>query len=105
MNNNAYDDEENGEADQAAKEADLLNKVRSIKTILISAHCADRSNFIAKDANGRFLLDTDPDYVKAGLGFGKGDYVEIEVNIETGQVVGWKKPTEDDMMDAFGGKD
>jgi hypothetical protein len=102
MNRN-YDEEGTGEVDQAAQEAELLNKVRTVKTILFSGKVGDMSNMIAKDDKGHTVFNTDPDYVK--LCFGSGDYVEIEVNIETGQVVGWKKPTEDDMMDAFGGKD
>jgi hypothetical protein len=101
MNNN-YDDNEQGEEDQAAKEAELLSKVRGIKTILISGKCDDRQNVIAKDAKGRTLFNTEPDYVKAGLGYGSGDYIELEINIETGQVVGWKKPTEYDLIQAFG---
>jgi hypothetical protein len=31
-------------------------------------------------------------YVPRGLGIGGGDYVEIEIDLETGKVVGWQQP-------------
>ena len=101
MSNFNYDDETNGEGDQAAQEAELLNKVRQIKTIKVHGHCVDRSNLRAKDANGHLLFDTEPDYMKSGLGFGGGDDIEFEVDIETGQIVGWQRPTDEALCDAF----
>jgi hypothetical protein len=98
------DDLDTGELDQAAVEAEQLNTVRSIKTIRIYGKCSDRSHTVAKDASGKRLLEAEG-YVKYGLGLGGGDDIEIEVDIETGKIVGWQKPTDDALLDAFYGED
>jgi hypothetical protein len=38
--------------------------------------------------------DVDHDgYVPYDLGIGGGDYIELEINIETGQIINWKPLT------------
>jgi hypothetical protein len=96
-----FDDYDDSDDEQAAKEAELLAKVRQIKTIKVHGHCVDRSQIRAKDANGKVLFDPEPDYMKSSLGLGGGDDISFEVDIETGQIVGWKRPTDDDLCEAF----
>jgi hypothetical protein len=31
-----------------------------------------------------------------------GDYVELEIDIATGQIIGWKKPTAEQLNETFG---
>lgn len=95
-----YDEDEQSQAD---READQLNAVRSVKTIKLSAHCQDRSEVIGKDANGREVVRTEPYYMRSQFGLGSGDYVELEVDIETGQILNWKKPSDEDLIDGFYG--
>jgi hypothetical protein len=97
------DHDEDGEEDQAGKEAELLAKIRKIKTIKVMGHCVDRSNIVAKDATGKVVFDTEPDYVKSGMGIGQGDVMMLEIDIDTGQIVNWKRPTDDAMLEAFEG--
>lgn len=34
-------------------------------------------------------------YVPKDLGIGGGDYIELDIDLETGQILNWKKPTEE----------
>ena len=36
-------------------------------------------------------------YVPSGFGIGGGDYIELEIDFETGQILNWKKPSDDDV--------
>lgn len=104
MKINYDEDLDTGELDQAAIEADQLNTVRSIKTIRVYGKCNDMSHVVARDASGKSLLEAEG-YMKRGLGVGGGDDISFEVDIETGQIVGWKKPTDDDLLNAFYGEE
>ena len=45
-------------------------------------------------------------YVPKELGVGDqyGDYIELEIDLETGQIQNWKKPSDDDLDEIFGKK-
>ena len=38
------------------------------------------------------------DYVTRGLGIGGGDYIKLQIDIETGQIRNWKSLSEDDVL-------
>ena len=67
-----------------------------MKTISISAKCSDLF--------GAFLYDGDnligeydgyvPDFMP---GQHHGDYVQLEIDIATGKILNWKKPTAEDL--------
>jgi CDP-diacylglycerol pyrophosphatase len=98
---NYNDDESTGDEDQVAREAELLVKVRQIRTLHIHAQCVDRATVNAKDANRSTLLEHQG-YLPHGLGLGGGDYIKFEVDIETGQILNWEKPTYVSILRAFG---
>lgn len=54
----------------------------------INAKCSDLFSASLYDNDGRFLGDYN-DYVPRGLGIGGGDYVEMTINLETGQIEDW----------------
>ena len=71
------------------------------KTVLsICAKCSDRFAAILTDTNGKVLKEHD-EYVPEFMpGEHYGDYVELDIDIETGQILNWKKPTKK-LLDQF----
>ena len=37
-------------------------------------------------------------YVLSGIGIGGGDYIDMEIDLETGMIVGWKPITVDEIV-------
>jgi hypothetical protein len=64
------------------------------KTIFISAKCSDM--FSATLDDGRAYNGYVPDFFP-GQHF--GDYVELEIELASGKILNWKKPTEEDLKD------
>lgn len=64
------------------------------KTVLsVCAKCSDMFNATLTDENGKTLKEHDG-YVPSMMpGEHFGDYVEIDIDIATGQILNWKKPT------------
>lgn len=93
-------EEDHGEGEQARREADALNKVHSIKFMRVRGKCDDRSQVIATNSDGGILFNIDG-YMPSGLGFGRSDYIEFVIDIETGQIMNWKKPSEQALIDSF----
>lgn len=60
----------------------------------IDAKCSDRFSASLYDNDGNFLGDYS-DYVPLGLGIGGGDYLQMTINLETGQIENWN-PTDDE---------
>ena len=72
----------------------------SARTIMISAKCSDL--FYAELFDGRVYEGYVPDLFTDGKG--GGDFVRLEIDLDTGKIVDWEKPTEDDLDDIFGEK-
>lgn len=53
----------------------------------VSAKCSDLCWVEAAD--GDQFLGERSDYVPEGLGIGGGDYIELEINAATGQILNW----------------
>jgi hypothetical protein len=62
------------------------------KVISISAKCSDL--FSASLDDGRVYDGYVPKFFP---GQHYGDYVELEIELETGRILNWKKPTEEDL--------
>lgn len=60
-----------------------------MKIITVSGKCSDMCYFAVKDADGKVVYEQHDGYVPSGCGVGGGDYIEVQIDIETGQVVGW----------------
>lgn len=65
------------------------------KTVLsVVAKCSDMFNATLIDGDGKVLKEHDG-YVPSFMpGEHYGDYVEIDIDIATGQILNWKKPSQ-----------
>jgi hypothetical protein len=64
-----------------------------VSRIRISAKCSDLCYSELQDDQGRALAEHDG-YVPACMpGEHYGDYVMLDIDLETGQILNWKKPT------------
>jgi hypothetical protein len=52
--------------------------------ISISAKCGDLFNLSVGDFEYN-------DYVPKGMGIGGGDYIKLDIDLETGKIIGWDK--------------
>ena len=70
------------------------------KTIQISAKCSDLfSAILIEDGKERGSYDGYVPKFMPGQHF--GDYVELNIDIETGQILNWKKPSEAALKETF----
>jgi len=67
----------------------------------ISAKSSDLNSIRFKDKNGKVTEGGDYSYVPEGIGIGGGDYVEMDIDTETGQILNWKKLTDKQVTDAM----
>jgi len=65
--------------------------IKEVKYLNVCAKCSDCFSGDLLDSQGNIVHDYDG-YVPSGLGIGRGDYVEFKVDLETGQILNWKKP-------------
>lgn len=72
------------------------------KTIVISGHVNDMFTAQLKDEQGKEIASRDPNYVPSELGIGGGDDIDIEIDLATGKIVGWKTPSQETLNDVFG---
>ena len=72
------------------------------RTISISAKCSDLFTAMLREKSGD---EINSHYVGEYQGYVPdffpgnhyGDYVELEIDVETGQILNWKKPTKKDL--------
>ena len=72
-----------------------------ITTVFVTAKCSDVCNVNYLDENGNKVGERDgyvPDWMPEDH---CGDYVEIEIDITTGQILNWKKPTQKQLKDSM----
>ena len=73
------------------------------KTIRISAKCSDLMFATLHDETGKQIGSEHDGYVPDWLGKdGYGDYVNLTIDITTGQILNWKRPTNFDLNKTFG---
>jgi len=71
------------------------------KTITISAKCADLFYAALKDEKGETVAEYDgyvPDFFPEEH---YGDYVIFDIDLETGKILNWKKPTKAQIKKTF----
>lgn len=61
------------------------------KALSISAKCSDLCIATLKDQDGQTIHETDG-YVPSFMPNGGGDYVNIDIDLETGRILNWVKP-------------
>ena len=70
----------------------------------ICAKCSDLCWAELQDKDGKVLKNHDgyvPDFMP---GQHYGDYVELTIDTETGQILNWKKPTKEQMVNDLNGE-
>ncbi len=74
-------------------EINIEKKVKvQAKTLKVCGKTSDCCCVTLVDQDGQELKYHDG-YVPKGLGIGGGDYIEFDVDLDTGQILNWKKPT------------
>lgn len=69
----------------------------TVKTIKVTAKVSDMFSLTAHDENGSFVGEYQGYVPKEIFGYG-GDYIELTIDLETGKIVGWKQPDQEDVM-------
>jgi hypothetical protein len=69
-----------------------------------SGKCSDMCSYLITDDNGEKLVYKQGE-IPSSFGIGGGDYVEFEIDLETGQILNWKKPTDEAIKIAIHGED
>jgi hypothetical protein len=67
----------------------------------ISAKSSDLNSISFKDKNGKITEGGDYSYVPNNIGIGGGDYVELDIDMETGQILNWKPVSDAQVIKAM----
>lgn len=74
----------------------------NVKTISIYCKVSDRFTYQLKDAQGEIVFDQDDGYVPDFMpGQHFGDYVILDIDVDTGAVTNWKVPTREQIEEAM----
>jgi len=68
--------------------------LKNAKVACITAKCSDLCCVVLKDANGKAIAEHDGYVPEFMPGEHFGDYIEIDIELETGRILNWKKPTQ-----------
>jgi hypothetical protein len=63
-----------------------------MRLLSICAKCSDLCQ--VRFQNGKGKLHESDSYVPEGINIGGGDYVELDIDMETGQIQNWKPVTD-----------
>lgn len=73
-----------------------------VKTMHIHVKCADRFGYSLKDAQGDEVYDQCDGYVPGFMPEDHyGDYIILDIDLETGQILNWKAPTSKQIEEAI----
>lgn len=65
-----------------------------VKTLEIHCKVTDRFQYALKDADGAEIFSQDDGYVPSFMpGQHYGDYIILNIDLDTGMVTNWRKPT------------
>lgn len=74
-----------------------------VKRIRTHIKVCDRFSGQVIDADGKLLRSIEDEYVPDCFpGQHYGDYLELDIDIETGQILNWKKPTPEQLSQLLG---
>lgn len=69
-----------------------------VKTLSFSAKCSDCFGGDISDEQGNTVKELDG-YVPRDLGIGGGDYIQMDIDLATGQILNWKPILEIELED------
>ena len=73
-----------------------------IKTVAVHVKVCDSGSYDLRDVKGDIVGTIEQDYVPSFFpGEHYGDYLILNIDIETGQITNWKKPNPDKILDGF----
>ena len=77
------------------------------KLMHVSGKVSDMFNFTLVDTStDKYIVPEYDGYVPTDAGVGGGDYIHFTVDVETGQIIGWKNPLlSEDFKEEVGIKD
>jgi hypothetical protein len=76
------------------------------KTLKIHVKCSDRFSYAIADQHGEEIYSQDDGYVPDFMpGEHYGDYIMLDIDIDSGVVVNWSKPTAADIEAVLNGSD
>ena len=83
-----------------------INQIKQVKvnakTLKIFVKCSDRFGYSIEDQDGTEIFSQDDGYVPDFMpGQHYGDYIILDIDIDTGMVTNWKKPTAQQIEDAM----
>jgi hypothetical protein len=67
----------------------------------ISSKSSDLNTIQYKDKDGNITESSDYAYVPYNIGIGGGDYVELDIDTETGQILNWKPVSDEQIINAI----
>ena len=74
--------------------------MEKIHSVFVNAKCSDLCFITFKDKNGNEIGERDgyvPDWMPEDH---YGDYIEIEIEVETCRILNWKKPTQSELVES-----
>ena len=83
-----------------------INQTKQVKvnakTMSICVECSDRFGYSIKDEQGEQLFSQDDGYVPGFMpGEHCGDYIMLDIDLDTGVVTNWKKPSAEQIEEAI----
>jgi hypothetical protein len=69
--------------------------------LTISSKSSDLNSIRFKDKKGKVTMGGEYSYVPEGIGIGGGDYVEMSIDTETGQILNWKPLTDKQVVESI----
>lgn len=61
-----------------------------MRKLSITAKCSDLCSVKFIDENGNVTKSKEYSYVPEDIGIGGGDYVELDIDMDSGQILDWK---------------
>jgi len=71
-----------------------------MRTLTIKAKCVDRCHIDFVDTEKQITNESDG-YVPRNIGIGGGDYIKLIIDVETGQILNWLVPENEDIQNSM----
>lgn len=73
-----------------------------VKTVSVHVKVRDEGFYDLKDAKGNIIAKREQDYVPSMFpGEHFGDYLILDIDVETGKILNWKTPSEESICASF----
>ena len=80
----------------------MVEQKIEVKSVSVHVKVTDRGNYEFKSPTGTTLKEISEDYVPIFFpGDHYGDYLILDIDLETGQILNWKTPSTSDIEEIF----